>query len=94
MNSGEPDAPALEVSDLHALLASMPIEVRAKLMQVRQKLEPDEQTGMLTLVMNIPKADFPAIIDELTTKSVDEIVALFRKQLADLAQSRTTDVGR
>ncbi len=72
----------------------MPIEVRAKLMQVRQKLEPDEQTGMLTLVMNIPKADFPAIIDELTTKSVDEIVALFRKQLADLAQSRTTDVGR
>jgi len=94
VTSGDPDASAPDISDLRALLASMPIEVSAKLMQVRKKLEPDEQAGMLTLVMNIPKADFPAIIAELTTKSEDEIVALFRKQLAELAQPRTTNVGQ
>ena len=94
VTSGDPDASPPDISDLRALLASLPIEVSAKLMQVRQKLEPDEQAGMLTLVMNIPKADFPAIIAELTTKSADEIVALFRKQLAELAQLRTTNVGQ
>jgi len=94
VSSGDPDASVPDISDLRALLASMPIDVSAKLMQVRQKLEPDEQAGMLTLVMNIPKADFPAIIAELTTKSADEIVALFRRQLAELAQTRTTHVGR
>ena len=77
-----------EVSDLRVVLASLPLEVSAKLMQARQQLDPGEQAGVMALVMNIPKADLPAIIDELTDKSTDEIVALFREQLAKLAQPR------
>ncbi len=72
-------------ADMLRFINALPAELRDKLAAVRSQLTPDEQHRLFPLVMAIAPEDLPTIVAELTPKSVDELVAFFRAQLATRA---------
>ena len=63
----------------------MPPELRGKLAEVRARLAPDEEKRLMKLITAIDPAELPEIFTDLMPNSVDELVTLFRVQLAKLA---------
>ncbi len=72
-------------ADVMRALASLPPELMTKLRTVREQLSADEQARLMPLLMAIGPDDLPAVAAELMPKSIDEIAAIFRVQLAKRA---------
>jgi len=68
--------------DVMRALASLPPELMTKLRTVREQLSADEQARMMPLLMAIGPDELPMVAAELMPKSIDEITAIFRAQLA------------
>ena len=68
------------------IVAALPPEFMTKLREVRELLTPDEQSRLMPFVMAIAPDDLPAIAAELMPKTIDEIAAIFRAQLAKVAK--------
>jgi hypothetical protein len=90
----EPTQPALPKLDINEpvppaelmrLGLAVPPEMRGKLAAARARFTPDEEKRLLWLITAIDPAELPQILAELSTKSVDELVTLFRSQLAKVA---------
>lgn len=79
------DAASTSPADLMRLVASLPPELVAKLQAVREHLTPGEQARLVPLLMAIGPDELPAVATELMPKSIDEIAAIFRAQLAKRA---------
>ena len=75
----------LNPADMLRLASALPAELREKLAGVRAQLAPDEEKRLMRLFAAIDPSELSAIVADLTPRSVDELVTLFRAQLAKLA---------
>ncbi len=78
IDANEPIPPA----ELLRLAKAMPPEMHGKLAAVRSQFAPHEEKQLLWMIAAIDPAELPQILAEMATTSVDELVTLFRAQLA------------
>jgi hypothetical protein len=69
--------------DLFTLLQSLPVDVRAKLMEVRSLLAPDEQAEALEILANFDGPTLGQLMEMFETESAELCAATMRNLIAD-----------
>lgn len=83
-NSGAPSIDAsgpLPPAELLRLVRAMPSDLHPKLAAVREQLKPEEEQQLLWMISAIDPSELPQVLAEMRSKSVDELVTLFRALL-------------